>query len=272
MRAWIISDIHTVPLDWYRARVAIPQADICVCAGDISGDVYASVDYLLSEIAPHMSVVFVLGNHDYYGNSIDRALEIARRQLHATNVHLLENESVVLNGVRFLGGTLWTDFEVPHGTIDGRRELPLEIRRFQALHASVRDIADFRHIYRSDERKEGETGMITAQEMIARHMESRAFIDAELAIPFYGKTIVLTHHAPSPRSFHPAYIGSPTNGAFASDLSDVIYRGEPWYWIHGHIHHCSDYFVGKTRVLCNPKGYRNERDFTGFRDGLIIEI
>jgi Icc-related predicted phosphoesterase len=272
MKAWIISDIHTVPLDWYRSRIAIPEADLCICAGDVTGNIHTSADYLMNEVAPTMPVVIVLGNHDYYGYSIDRALEIARRRLSGSSVHLLENESIVLGGVRFVGATLWTDFEVPHGTIDGRREPSIEVRRFRALRASVRDIADFRHIYRSDERKEGETGLITAQEMIARHIESRAFIDAELAEPFDGKTVVVTHHAPSPRSFHPAYIGSPTNGAFASELSAVIYKGEPWYWIHGHIHHASDYFIGKTRVLCNPKGYRHERDFTEFRPGLVIEI
>lgn len=272
MKAWIISDIHFVPLDLYRGRMVIPEADICICAGDTTDSVYTSADYLLAEIAPRMPVVTVLGNHDFYGSSIDRSLEVARRQLAGTNVHFLENDTVVINGVRFIGATLWTDFEVPHGSEDGRPELPLEIRRFRALHACVRDIADFRQIYRSDERKEGETGLITVQEMIARHKESRDFIAAELSKPFEGKSVVVTHHAPSIQSFHPAYLGSPTNGAFASDLADVIEEGRPWFWIHGHIHHASDYFEGETRVLCNPRGYRHEREFTGFRHGLVVEI
>lgn len=271
MRAWVISDIHTTPLEWYRSRVVIPEADICILAGDISGNVYSTIDYVMAEIAPAMPVVLVLGNHDYYGLSIDKALEVARARLVGTNIHLLENDVLVLDGVRFIGATLWTDFEVPHGVLHGV-ELPLDTRRDLAYHACVRDIMDFRAIYRSDERKPGETGLITIQEMIGRHRASRSFIEAELAKDFDGDTVVVTHHAPSPLSFHPAYAGSPTNAAFASDLTDVIQCGRPWLWVHGHIHHFSEYIEVGTQVLCNPRGYAHERNFTGFRPGYVVEI
>lgn len=272
MRAWIISDIHTFPMDWYRSRLAVPDADVCICAGDIADSIYSSIDYLRVELAHRMPVVAVLGNHDFYGVSIDRALEIARKELRGTDVHLLENEAIVLNGVRFLGATLWTDYEVAHGSLDGEPELPLEARRDLAFHVCIREITDFRQIFRSDERRPGETGYVTVQELIARHAESRAFIEHELEKPFSGKTVVVTHHAPTPLSIHPSYIGSPTNAAFVSDLTEVIRIGKPWYWIHGHVHHYFDYFEGETRVLCNPRGYRHERDFNGFRPGFVIEI
>lgn len=272
MKAWVISDIHTVPLDYYRARIAIPDADICICAGDTTDTIYTTLDFLLAEIASKMPVVTVLGNHDFYRSSIDRALEVATERLDGTNVHLLENGTTVLSGVRFIGATLWTDFEVPHGTQDNGPELSLEARRDLAFHICIRDIMDFRQIYRSDERKPGETGLITVEEMIRRHKTSRAYIEGELAKPFAGKTVVLTHHAPSPRSLHPAYQGNPTNAAFASDLTETIRDGRPWYWVHGHIHHFSDYTEGHTRVLCNPKGYRHELGTSGFRPGFVIEL
>lgn len=271
MKAWIISDIYAAPLDWYRHRVAVPNADICLLAGDISGNIYSSIDYVSAEIGARMPVVAVLGNHDYYGSSIDKGLEVARQQLGGTNVHLLENDTVIVNGIRFVGATLWTDFEVIHGT-PGGIELPVDGRRDLAVHCSVRDIMDFRAIYRSDERREGETGLITIQEMVRRHGESRKYIDDELAKPFDGKSVVITHHAPSPLSFHPAYAGSPTNGAFASDLTELIMLRRPWVWVHGHIHHLSDYGIGDTRILCNPRGYVHERNFIDFRPGYVIDL
>jgi hypothetical protein len=155
---------------------------------------------------------------------------------------------------------------------DGQPELPMEARRDLAFHACTREIMDFRQIYRSDQRKPGKTGLITIQEMIARHETSRTYIKEELEKPFAGKTIVLSHHAPSPRSFHPSFMGLASNAAYASDLSSIIENGSPYYWIHGHIHYSSDYIEGGTRILCNPQGYRHERDLTGFRPGLVVEL
>lgn len=272
MRAFVLSDIHRVPMDIYRGTIGIPEADVCICAGDVTDNIYTSIDYVIAEIASRIPVVLVLGNHDYYGSSISRALEVARERFAGTNVYFLENDTIAFQGVRFIGSTLWTDFEVPHGTLNGEPELPLEARRDLAYHVCIRDIADFRFIHRSDERRPGETGLITIQELISRHRTSRAYIERQLAEPFQGKSVVITHHAPSPRSINPAYLGSPTNAAFTSDLTETIHDGRPWYWIHGHIHHSSDYVEGTTRVLCNPRGYRHELALTGFRPGLIVEI
>ena len=272
MRAFVVSDIHRIPMDIYRGPLGIPEADICICAGDVKDNVYTSIDYVLAEIASKMPVVLVLGNHDYYSTSIDRALEIARKHSSGTNVHFLENDTVVVQGVRFIGSTRWTDFEIPHGSPNGKVELSVDERRDLAYHVCIRDIADFRHIHRLDERKTGETGLVTIQELIARHQTSRAYIERQLASPFQGKTVVVTHHAPSPRSLNPAYLGSPSNAAFASDLTPIIQNGRPWYWIHGHIHHSSDYAEGATRVLCNPRGYRHELAYTGFRGGLVVKL
>ena len=127
MRAWIVSDIHTSPMDTLLGTALyIPDADICICAGDISNDISTSIAYLLRNIEPHMPVVLVLGNHDFYGSSIDLALEKARRQVEGTRIHLLENESIDIAGCRFVGATLWTDFAVPIG---GDEHVPPEERR-----------------------------------------------------------------------------------------------------------------------------------------------
>lgn len=270
MRAWIVSDIHTTPLDTLLgSSLHVPDADICICAGDISNDISTSIAFLRRNIEPHMPVVLVLGNHDHFGSSIDYTLEKARRLVERTGIMLLENETVEIGGCRFIGATLWTDFAVPVG---GDEHIPPEERRAKAFELVPWQMADFHCIFRSDVRLVAENGLITVREILERHYVSRSYIDHELSKPFDGKTVVVTHHAPLPESFDPRFYGHATNAAFGSDLSDLIARRRPSIWIHGHIHLARDYMADATRVICNPKGYSRERHTTGFRDSFVIDL
>lgn len=270
MRAWIVSDIHTTPLDTLLgSSLRIPDADICICAGDISNDISTSIAYLLRNIEPHMPVVLTLGNHDFYGSSIDFALEKARREIEGSRIHLLENDSIEIAGCRFIGATLWTDFSVSVGDDE---YIPPEERRAIAFGLVPSQMADFHCIFRSDERRSGENGLVTVQEILNRHIASRSYIDRELGKAFDGVTVVLTHHAPHMRSMDPNFFGEVTNAAFASDLSGMIERRKPLLWIHGHIHKFRDYMADQTRVICNPRGYSRERYTSGFRDSFVIDL
>lgn len=131
---------------------------------------------------------------------------------------------------------------------------------------------DFHSIFRSDERHSSENGMVTAKEILERHVRSRNFIDQELSQPFDGRTIVVTHHAPLMQNFDPRFFGNVTNAAFASDLSDLIWRRRPSLWIHGHIHKFRDYMADYTRIICNPVGYQSEKYISGFRPGFAIDL
>ncbi len=269
MKAWVISDIHSSPLDLlHRRQLSVPRADICICAGDIAGNIERAIDFLHVEIAPHMPVVAVLGNHDFYGSSIDRALEYARKWTAGTNVHILENESFHRGDLRVVGATLWTDFEIGNHDFG---YLPVDDRRDLATRECMRYLLDFRLIHRSDTRMGDQNGLITPDEMLVRHRASRAFIEGELAKPFSGTTMVVTHHAISPRSLDPRFDGHISNAAFASDLSSVIRTVRPHFWVHGHIHRFTDYVEGETRVLCNPRGYPGEFGSRGFRPGFVVE-
>ncbi|MHC2219485.1 metallophosphoesterase family protein [Rhizobium leguminosarum] len=270
MRAWIISDLHYSPMDALRgAPFRIPDADICICAGDISEDVSTSIANLRRDIERHMPVILVLGNHDYYDSSIDFALERARRETEGTRIHLLENQSIEIGDIRFVGATLWTDFAV---SIGGDEHVPPEERRAIAFGLVPSLMADFSCIFRSDSRRPGENGLITVREILERHIASRSYIDQELEKPFDGRTFVITHHAPLIQSFDPRFYGHATNAAFGSDLSDLIARRRPSVWIHGHIHKFRDYMADKTRVICNPRGYGGEQQANGFRPGLVIDL
>ncbi|NKN01138.1 metallophosphoesterase [Rhizobium leguminosarum] len=269
MRAWIVSDLHVSPMDFLAPTIAVPEADICICVGDVSNNITTSINFLRRMIEPHMRVILILGNHDYYDGSIDFVLDSARRQIAGTRVQLLENQTIHLEGCRLIGATLWTDFLVSVGDDE---HLPPEERRALALGVVPHQIADFHSIFRSDERGEDENGLITARELLGRHKESRAFIDTELGRPFSGRTIVLTHHAPHPASSDPRFFGQPSSAAFVSDLSDLIARRKPDVWIHGHVHRFRDYMVDGTRVLCNPRGYRGELGLSGFRPRFVIDL
>ena len=273
MNAWIISDIHSVPMEAYwNQPLLVPEADICICAGDISGLIDRSIDFLNSVIAPRMPVVATLGNHDYYGRSIEWALDFARKHTSGTNIHILENDTFEINGLRVIGATLWTDYEIPFGVPEPDEELPLGARRDLAFHVCTLQLTDYTEIYRSDARRDNEIGFVTIGELISRHIRSRAYIKRQLAKPFDGKTMVLSHHAPSPHSIHPNFLGSPSNAAFASDLTAIIKRWKPDYWVHGHVHHFLDYLEDETRIICNARGYFHERGVNGFRPGFVIEI
>jgi hypothetical protein len=227
-----------------------------------------SIQFLLARIEPYMPVVYILGNHDYYGSTIEAALASARRASNGSNLMILENETAIFGDVRIVGATLWTDFEVPHG--GPGPQLPLPARRSVAIQVAQRYMLDFHEIFSSP--AYGQPRLVSPEELLDRHGESHAYIDEELANPFDGRTVVLTHHAPSPRSLHPGFLGHPSNGAFASDLSLLIERRQPDLWVHGHVHKCFDYMQRQTRIICNPRGYRREYSETGFRPGLVVDI
>ena len=270
MKAWIVSDIHNSPMDLlWGTKLQMPEADLCICVGDISNLISTSIGYLQRHIAPYMPVLLVLGNHDFYGSSIDHAFEKARLLTLGTEIQLLENQRADVGGCRFLGATLWTDFSV---SIGGDEHLQPEERRAKAFELLPHHMADYSSIFRSDERHRGENGMVTVREIFARHKESRRFIDLELSKLFDGRTIVLSHHAPLAESFDERFHGEITNAGFGSDLSDMIMRHKPSIWVHGHIHRARDYFFHETRILCNPRGYGPEREMNGFRPGLVVEL
>ncbi|MGR8963765.1 metallophosphoesterase [Rhizobium leguminosarum] len=270
MRAWILSDIHhSLVGGLFGTPIKVPDADVCICAGDVSDDITTSIHYLRRYIEPKMPIVLVLGNHDYFGSSISFALGRVRAETNGTQIHFLEDQAVELFGCRFIGSTLWTDFSISVGDDE---HVPPEERRNLALGLVPAYIADFHCIFRSDERRPNENGMVTVHEILSRHRASRSFIERELEKNFEGPTAVITHHAPHMRSLDPRFFGQITSAAFASDLADLIRRRSPRLWVHGHIHLFRDYLEHRTRIICNPHGYQGERGLSGFRQSFVIEL
>jgi len=230
MRLHVLSDLHIEVTDFDPPAT---DADVVVLAGDIHNGTQG-LDWAAAKF-PRRRILYVPGNHEFYDGelcSVMRSLAARAREL---DIALLDNGATVIDGVRFLGATLWTDF-----CLDGAQ------RRAEVMALSRPYIVDFRAIRNGD-------GLFTPEESVRLHETSRAWLDQQLAVRFSGPTVVITHHAPHPLSVHTRFASHPANGGFVSNLEDMM--GAAALWIHGHTHNSFDYSVKGTRVVCNPRGY-----------------
>jgi predicted phosphodiesterase len=231
MKLNVLSDLHLS-----LGALAMPEneADVVVLAGDI-GRPKEAIAWASGFVKP---VLYVPGNHEFYGGSIAGTVEELKRLSAGTTIRVLDDDEVIIDGVRFLGATLWTDF-----MLFGEGE-----KRAAAMQEAQRFMRDFSRI------RIGEAPF-TPEASAARFTRHAAWLGSRLAERHAGPTVVITHHAPSPRSVHPRFAGSLMNACFVSDAERLLDGSRARLWIHGHTHDSFDYFVNGTRVLCNPRGY-----------------
>ena len=242
MKIQLASDLHLEFMqgDSPPERLITPAAgaDVLVLAGDIASGVHA-----LKLFADWpVPILYVAGNHELYGHEMDPMLARLRQGALAKTdcpIHFLENSRVDIGGVRFLGTTLWTDYRL-------RRN-----HRQAAQMAAAQNSLNDHQLIRIGR------GRFSTQDALARHQIARAWLAAELASPFAGQTVVISHHGPHPRSVHPRYEGDLVTAAFVSDLTDLLPGAD--LWLHGHVHDSFDYQVGACRVVANPAGYISNR-------------
>jgi len=254
MKLHILSDLHLGVQGMDRPRT---DADVVVLAGDIARPREA-VAWALGFDQP---VLYVPGNHEFYGGSIEgTALEL-RRLCDGTHIHVLDNRSLVLAGIRFLGTTLWTDFK-----LDGEGA-----RRVEAMAEGQRLMRDFSRIRIG---MPSEAAVLTPQDTADLYAANSAWLGEEMAKPHGGPTVVITHHAPSPRSIHPRFADSRLNACFVSDAEHLLGAARASLWIHGHTHDSFDYRLDGTRVVCNPRGYAKDgvNENPSFDPGLTVDV
>jgi Icc-related predicted phosphoesterase len=256
MRLWVFSDLHLefAPM---QTPLVVPDADVCVVAGDIlHGGPARSVAWLAEHVAPHMPVVFVAGNHEFYQSSIvEGVFEGVKAAAARPNVHFLENGYVEIGGVYFAGATLWTDF-----SIMGSQDL--------AMWHAEQVMSDYSAIAYTKK----PFSKLRAHNTVRMHRASRGFLEVFLNEHRDRKTVVVTHHAPSPQAIAPQYAHELATAAFVTDMEDLIREGGPTLWVHGHVHEHFEYRVGNTKVVCHPRGYSGEASFGRFAASLIVEI
>jgi Icc-related predicted phosphoesterase len=260
MRCWIFSDLHRdIGMPWDPP--AIPDADVAIVAGDVGQGLVESVGWLAATIRPHMRVVLVAGNHEFYRRTYTEELTLGRTAARNQGIDVLENDGVVIGGVAIHGCTLWTDYR-----LDG------DALQKPSMEHARRGMNDHRLITWA---RQPQWMRFRPEEALDLHRASRAYLEGALAGPSAPGSpppsrIVVSHHAPSARSVAAAFRDDPLNPAFASRLDGLIAESGPALWVHGHTHAAFDYRIGGTRVLCNPKGYHREN--ARFDPALVVDI
>jgi Icc-related predicted phosphoesterase len=257
LRLWPISDLHLARGEGW-ATGHIPEADVAVVAGDVCEGVVTAVEWLAAHIRPHMRVVYVPGNHEFYGTALNHALMMGQDAAAKAGIDLLDGEAIVIDGVRFVGATLWTDY-----LLFGER------MRWAAMAQARASMNDHRHVawsklpWRRFKPDDAATLHLRSVLEIERHLvhQHRA-----------GPTVVVTHHAPHIESIAPRLRSELLSAAYASDLSDLISRVGPALWVHGHTHHAIDAEIHGMRLLSNPRGYRSESSSIGWQPLLTVEV
>lgn len=260
IRVRVLSDLHLEG----NMPEAIPgaAADLVVLAGDIHNHA-EGLRWAAENFDADVPVIYVPGNHEYYDGAfgaLDAAMRDTARSL--GNVHYLNGDVYTSPDGRFrvLGTTLWTDF-----ALFGDDEATLAA----AMTACARTMFDFNGVIQVDwtaagAPMQGESRALTPADTLALHRGARAWLEAELAKPWQGQTIVVTHHAPHRASLAERYANEIGSAGFVSDLGPLV-APPAALWIHGHTHTSFDYeTTSGTRVVCNPRGYIRRK--TGERE------
>lgn len=255
MKLWVLSDLHIdvnhrAPLELPRPS---PAHDVVVVAGDICQGMAEGVRFIVREELNTKPVVYIGGNHEFYGH--DRHDELAAGRAEAAshpNIHVLERNGVVIGGVEFLGCTLWTDYRYA-----GPRE------QARAMYWAARRMSDHRLIANA-------RGSWSPEHALEEHQVSRGWLSQQLSLEPTHRRVVITHHAPSRLSVQTRYREDLLTAAFASDLDEVVTQAT--LWVHGHLHAPTDYRLGDCRVVANPRGYVSIKEDREFDPGLVVDV
>ena len=254
MRIQIKSDLHLEFRNYEIANDA--NDDMLILAGDIVPSVQLSHNrpskFLKKCSELFKNVIYVAGNHEHYHNDIDKSFTTLKEKCESYgNIHFLNNECKIIDGIKFVGSTMWTSLNNDDD---------------YAKYVAKRGMADFKII------SNGGRVLLPGDTSIW-HRESLQFIESECST--HDKVVVITHHAPSFGSLNPVYANDDLNHAFMTDLDQFILRNPAIkLWCHGHVHTAFDYMIGNTRIVCNPRGYVTNSyvEDTGWSPGKSMEV
>jgi len=281
MNIQLLSDLHLEAHPHFLPEPA-PGADVLVLAGDVGsyqeGSQLADHDFGLARFSPlpqgagwPTPVLFVPGNHEYDAQDFDEAHTRLRSTCDRLGIAWLERETLVVGGVRFVGTTLWSDFDAladHEGNTDLGRRLKLREKAFRAANFYLRKTGSTRN----------------AEPFLAEAIRDQALVCQQwladaLAAPFAGPTVAVTHFAPSLLSADPRYGLVPGTAGFCNALDRLLPRAR--LWLHGHLHAPSDYTVRgeaqdgtlwQCRVVANPLGYARKGEQESFKPRCVIAV
>jgi len=246
MNLYVVSDLH---LEFGPFNPPTVECDVVILAGDTCPKL-AGVRWAMEKFSDR-PVLYVFGNHEFYGEKWPRLIEKGRALAAGSNVRILENDTFEIGGWRFFGATLWSDFMLtgdPSESIEAAQRIMTDFKR-------IRHWPSLRKFSPAHARQ--------------AHGATLSALKAFLESGDRLRSIVITHHAPSVRSLPEKLQTDPVSGAYASNLEPLIVAVGPRLWIHGHIHQPSSYTIGTTQVLANPRGYPGE---AGFNPDRIVAL
>jgi len=277
MRIQLFSDLHLERYPDFRPHI-LPDTDVVVLAGDIGsyqpGSRLTSEDFGLERFSPrlpelaHKSVLFIPGNHEFDALDFDQTYARLRATCERLGIVWLDREIVTIGHVRFIGTTLWSDFDaLAVQDTDLTRQLQQRNKAFRAANY---------YLSKNTTLRNGE--QVLAEGIRAMSLDCQAWLRAALATPFEGVTVAVTHFAPSLLSADPRYGKTPGTAGFCNALDDLFKQAQ--VWMHGHLHCLNDYVVEgrdglrswSCRVVANPLGYLSKGEQEGFRPQLVIEL
>jgi predicted phosphodiesterase len=282
----LLSDLHLESHPHFTAQ-PLAGADVLVLAGDIgsyqlNSDLtrLAVPDFGLARFSPRpvheggaawpTPVIFVPGNHEYDGLEFDEAHQRLRLACERWGLIWLEQESVLLQGVRFVGCTLWSDFEAlssAAGTAANAATAPGALA--EQLKARDKAFRAANFYLRKNHSLQGGTPML-AEQVREQALKSQRWLRQALATGFDGPTVAVTHFAPSLLSADPRYGLTPGTAGFCNALDDLLPAAQ--LWLHGHLHCPQDYVSRGCRVVANPLGYARKGEQKNYRPELLIGV
>lgn len=253
MKIAIFSDLH-VEHSSFELR-GLPAHDVVVLAGDIHSPGRRAVPWIRKTFGTETPIVFVPGNHEFYGADIREELRAMRDAAAESNVHVLSRDSLTIGSVRFLGCTLWTDYELFGCVEAAQANAAARLYDHSAIQINER--------------------VWSPADALMDHQLDRAWLSEGLSRDCDGKTVVVTHHSPSLRSVSQRYAQDPLTPAFSSDLPVEFFQNAS-LWVHGHHHNPSAYRHHGCLVVCNPRGYQlrdSSHENPQFdRRGVIVDL
>lgn len=248
MKLHILSDLH-LEFGAMPRNYAPPPCDVVILAGDI-GTGRSGMAWAMTTFPPDLPVIYVCGNHELYGRSFALYQELKAKADATPNIKFLECESVEINGVLFIGATLWTDFCLYDDPVKAAIEAKFGMNDFRLIEGMSVDLWTSRNRF--------------GREAIERALERHA-----------GKPrVVVTHHGPSPGSIPTRFAGDAMNAAYVSRiLQEMPEHLWPQLWAHGHTHDSFDYLANiTTRVVCNPRGYVGHELNPDFKIDFVVDL
>jgi hypothetical protein len=265
----LLSDLHLEVHPHFQPRPA-PDAQLLVLAGDIgsyqSEGLLTGDDFGLERFSPKLGwpvpVLYVPGNHEYDNLDFDEAHARLRETCERLGITWLERDVCVIGGFRFVGTTLWANFDA--FVTAEERDQPARVlkKREKAFRA-----ANF-YLQKTGATRHGEAWLASGWR--EQSLECEQWLRRTLATPFEGTTVAVTHFAPTLRSADPRYGLTPGTAGFCNSLDELLPLAQ--WWLHGHLHHQQDYVAGGCRIVANTLGYAARGEQEGFREQLVIDI